>query len=222
MSQDALRFITEITKVIELDYLLHLPSSYGVDPDRRWPLVLFLHGAGERGTDVEQVKKHGIPKVAEAQPDFPFVAISPQCPPNTWWSSHIDGLDRLLTQSQEALAIDPSRIYLTGLSMGGFGTWHLATLWPERFAAIVPICGGLAWPFGPPERVRVLRNLSVWAFHGAQDPTVPVEESGRLVKVLKQVDGDVRFTVYPDAAHDSWTRTYDDPALYEWMLAQQR
>jgi len=205
-----------------LPYLLSLPKDYGDKPKKQWPLILFLHGAGERAqNDMQLLRKHGIPRVAEEQ-DLPFVTVSPQCAPNSWWSEHLDGLCALLDETMARYRVDRTRVYLTGISMGGFGSWHLGVEHPDRFAAIVPICGGGLWPFGFPERVRVLKDTPVWVFHGAKDPLVALDESERLVKVLKECGGNVQFTVYPEADHDSWTETYNNPLLYEWLLQQHK
>ena len=211
-----------ITKTVRLSYLLYLPSRYGADPQESWPLILFLHGMGERGNDLELVKTHGIPKVVEERDDWPFVAVSPQCPADSWWVGEIDALVALLDEVTARYAIDEDRIYLTGLSMGGYGTWHLAALYPQRFAAIVPICGGGVPVLGFPEKVCALKDVPVWAFHGAKDPLVRLEESERLVETLRACGGNVRFTVYPEAGHDSWTETYNNPELYAWLLQQRR
>ena len=181
---------------------------------RRWPLMLFLHGAGERGDDLNLVKVHGPAKVADKMKDFPFILVCPQCPANQWWNP--PGLLALLDKIEKQYPVDRSRVYLTGISMGGYGTWALAAEAPDRFAAAVPICGG-----GDPATARQLKNLPIWNFHGAKDPTVPVELSHRMVAAVKKAGGDVRFTVYPRAAHDSWTATYNDPALYRWMLSKK-
>ncbi len=222
MKQQAHVFETQIIRTVRLPYLLSLPKGYGDDPQQQWPLILFLHGAGERAlNDMNLLRKHGIPRVVEER-DLPFITVSPQCPPNTWWSDHIDALIILLDQTMACYAVDPRRVYLTGLSMGGYGSWHLATEHPQRFAALVPICGGGAWFLGFPERVRLLKDIPVWAFHGAKDDLVPVAESEKLVKELQRCGGNVRFTVYPDAGHDSWTETYNNPQLYEWLLQHSK
>ena len=202
---------------LELRYLLFLPQDYGKKPDEKWPLILFLHGIGERGDDLELVKVHGIAKIVETRPDFPFVVVSPQCPNGTLWSDHHLSLKGMLEQVIGSYAVDPDRVYLTGLSMGGYGTWSLAMTYPELFAAIAPICGG-----GMPEWVFLLKDMPVWAFHGAEDPAVPVERGQRMVDALRAAGGDVRFTVYPGCGHDSWTQTYEDPQLYEWFLQHKR
>jgi len=199
----------------QLDYLFFLPATYGADPAIKWPLILFLHGAGETGTSLKKLKVHGIPKKVEKQPDFPFIVVSPQCPYEFCWRYELPTLNALLDEVVAAYAVDTQRVYVTGLSMGGFGAWALASLYPERFAAVVPICGG-----GNPATVGSLKEIPVWAFHGALDELVPLEQSQRMVDALQACGGNVRLTVYPDLAHDSWTRTYDNPALYDWLLQQ--
>ncbi len=205
-----------------LDYLLYLPVDYGHEPDRQWPLILFLHGAGERGGDLSLLRVHGIPRVVEEQPDFPFITVSPQCPRGAWWDAYIRILKPLLDEVVATHAVDPDRIYLTGMSMGGYATWHLAVRYPEQFAAIAPICGGGLQAYGFPQAVCAIKDVPVWAFHGARDDIVPIEESERVVQALRACGGDVQLTVYPELGHDSWTRTYANPELYEWFLSHPR
>ncbi|MGQ4514162.1 alpha/beta hydrolase-fold protein [Streptomyces sp. DW26H14] len=200
-----------------LPYLLHLPEDYDSDPERRWPLVLFLHGAGERGFGLDAVTKHGLPKLAEAGTEFPFVIATPQCPASSQWGAEVTTLAGLLDDVAADCRIDPSRVYVTGLSMGGHGTWSLAIRYPERFAAIAPVCGSL-WLQG----VEPIRALPVWTFHGEEDKTIPIESTEKIVAGLEALGGDVRFTRYPGVGHDSWTRTYDNPGLYDWLLAHRR
>jgi len=214
-------FERKVEKKVSLNYLLYLPRDYDEKPDFRWPLLLFLHGMGERGDDLELVKKHGIPKIVEER-DFPFVAISPQCPLHSTWTMELDSLHGLVMEAIRIYSVDRSGIYLTGLSMGGFGAWHLAEAHPELFAAVVPICGGAVPMIGFPERIKVLKDTPIWAFHGAKDNTVPLKTSQDLVDVLRKHNGNVKFTIYPDAGHDSWTETYDNPELYRWLLKQKR
>lgn len=220
MSQTAHTFSKRASQRVALDYLLHLPEDYS--RRKRYPLILFLHGSGERGSDVRAVLKHGIPKVAERDPAFPFIAVSPQCPPQSTWFFHVDSLLMLLDDIKRRYAADAARVYLTGISMGGYGAWHLGSEHPERFAAVVPICGGFDQMLGYPERACGLRYTPVWAFHGAKDTDVPLSETTTLVRALRRCGGKVKLTIYPDAGHDSWTRTYDDPRLYRWLLAQHR
>jgi len=218
MSQQAFEFKKRVTRTLHLRYLLYLPPGYRAKANKKWPLILCLHGAGERGDDLELVKKHGPPRCIEEGTDLPFIILSPQCPAETWWGDHVDALDALLKQTVATHAVDTTRLYLTGLSMGGYGTWQFAALYPRRFAAIAPICGGGPWMMGFPQKVSVLRDVPVWVFHGAKDRVVPLAESKRMVKALKACGGNVRFTVYPEAEHDSWTQTYLNPDLYDWFL----
>jgi len=213
--QSAKTLDEQVVKSVTCDYLLSLPKGYG-EKDQRWPLMLFLHGAGERGSDLELVKKHGPPKLIEQGKDFPFIVVSPQCPSDLWWPELIDTLTALLDELESTYAVDPGRVYLTGLSMGGFGTWSLACDRPERFAAIVPICGGGQWFLG-----NRLKDVPVWAFHGAKDSVVPLELSEKMVEAAKRAGGDAKLTVYPEANHDSWTATYDNAELYEWLLSHK-
>lgn len=198
---------------VELNYLLYLPKDYGQQAS--WPLLLFLHGAGERGSDLELLKKHGPPKLIAAGKEFPFVVVAPQCPKDKWWGSF--ELIALLNEIKNRYKIDPDRVYVTGLSMGGFGTWMLAAYAPEQLAAIVPICGG-----GSAIWARRFGHLPVWAFHGAKDPVVPLKTSEEMIEGLKKQGGQPKLTIYPEAAHDSWTETYDNPAVYAWLLEQKR
>lgn len=198
-------------------YLLYLPKGYGRSgAGKRWPTMLFLHGAGERGSRLANVKKHGPPKIVETRRDFPFLLVSPQCPADNWWSP--DVLVPLLDEIVATFAVDEDRLYVTGLSMGGYGTWALAAEAPDRFAAAVPICGG-----GNPRKAARLKRLPIWAFHGAKDPLVPLAESEKMVAAVRRAGGrKVRLTVYPEAQHDSWTRAYDEAGLYDWLLRQKR
>jgi len=222
--QTARQFQFKKTLDVKVDYLLFLPKGYDAKAEKRWPLILFLHGAGERGTNIWKVATHGPAKQAAAHPDFPFIIVSPQCPERQIWSS--DVLLGLLDEITGKYAVDTSRVYLTGLSMGGYGTWDLGLTHPEKFAAIVPICGGgqrISVLLSSRDREAALKTLSVWAFHGGKDPVVPLEESQRMVDALKKVGvPEVKFTVYPEAGHDSWTETYQNPELYDWLLKHER
>ncbi|MGC8831510.1 MAG: prolyl oligopeptidase family serine peptidase [Thermoproteota archaeon] len=222
MSQTARVFKEEVVKKVSIKYLLYLPKDYDEKPDVKWPTILFLHGMGERGDDLELVKKHGIPKIVEKKRSFPFITISPQCPPFTIWTAMIDELHDLLVDVLHRYNIDEARVYLTGLSMGGFGAWHLAAAYPDLFAAVVPICGGMVPGEGFQEKIKALKDVPIWIFHGAKDKLVPVENSKKLYSLLKENGGNVKLTIYPKLGHDSWTITYDNPRLYKWLLKQKR
>jgi predicted peptidase len=220
MSQTAQYLERQVIKSVSLHYWLHLPDA--ALSGTPCPLIVFLHGAGERGDNLDLVKVHGIPKVVEQQPGFPFITVAPQCPLDSSWPFELDALQVLLDHSLSTLPVDSKRCYLTGLSMGGYGAWAWAAEHPERWAAIAPICGGGSWLNGFPQRVIRLVDLPVWAFHGAQDPVVPLAESQRLVDLLTISGGDARLTVYPEAGHDSWSATYANPELYQWFLEHHR
>jgi predicted peptidase len=197
----------------KIDYLLFLPQGYQ-ESKQSWPLMLFLHGSGESGTNLAKVKAHGPPKIVETKPDFPFILVSPQSPRRGWTNQT---LMALLDDVIANYRVDTNRIYLTGLSMGGFGTWSLAAAHPEKFAAIIPICGG-----GKTADAQKLAALPIWVFHGAKDPTVPVERSREMVAAIKAAGGNVKYTEYPEGKHDCWTETYNNPEIYTWLLAQKR
>jgi len=202
---------------VTLRYWLFLPEGYGQEKDQKWPLMLFLHGAGERGDDLELVKVHGPPKIVQQRKDFPFIVVSPQCPKGKSWTSYSDTLVKLVDSLAGELAVDTSRMYCTGLSMGGFGTWALAAAHPKLFAAAVPICGG-----GNPKKAEKLKDLPIWCFHGGKDTVVPTANSEKMIEAIKAAGGNPKLTIYPDAGHDSWTATYDNEEVYKWLLEHKR
>jgi predicted peptidase len=205
-----------------LRYLRHLPPGYGEGGPRRWPLVLFLHGAGERGHHPRRLLAQGLPRHAAAHPELPVVLVSPQCTAASGWYVHIPTVSALLDEALGDPAVDPDRVYLTGISMGGFGAWYLGTRRPTTFAAVVPICGYGQRRLGFPERVCALGDVPVRVYHGDADDVVPIAESDGLVAALRACGGRVEYVRYPGVAHDAWTQTYEDPAFWEWLLAQRR
>jgi predicted peptidase len=196
-----------------LQYLLYLPENYKAA--QNWPLVLFLHGSGERGSKIERVKKHGPPKLVAEGRKFPFILVSPQCPADQRWDA--EKLGELISQLEKRYSVDKDRIYVTGLSMGGAGTWALVASDPERFAAIAPVCGR-----GNPASAKSFARKPAWVFHGARDRVVPLRESQRMVDAMKASGGAPKFTIYPEAGHDSWTAAYSNPKFYDWLLGQKR
>ena len=195
-----------------LPYLLYAPET---EADARLPLILFLHGAGERGSDLDRVTTQGLPQLLPNLPEPAFV-VAPQCPASSWWTLELDALERLLGEVQENYPVDAARVYLTGLSMGGYGTWHLALKNPTRFAALAPVCGG-----GIPPLAHKLNALPIRAFHGAEDDVVPPAASEKMVEAVTKAGGQANLTVYPGVGHNSWTRAYSEPDLYTWMFAQR-
>ena len=220
----------------QLRYLLQAPQ--GNKPAAGWPLLLFLHGYGECGDAIEKVKKHGPPKLTAAFDELAgCVIVSPQCPRDSWW--RVAALKQLVEElSVNRGDIDPKRIYVTGLSMGGYGTWSLLSHYPDFFAAAIPICGG-GDPFRlpknrppikqgirnefQPQGLLQAKNLPLWTFHGQQDESVPLAETKRLVDSLTEAGSQVKFTVYPQAGHqEAWQKAYHDPTVWKWLFAQQR
>jgi predicted peptidase len=218
-----------------LSYRVYLPFEWAVG--RKWPVILFLHGAGERGSDNLRQTRVGLgPVVARHSSGFPAIVVMPQCRRGVWWNDPI--MEKLvlrsLDQTVEEFEGDTERIYLTGLSMGGYGTFYFGAKYPQRFAALVPVCGGVV----PPRELRrsdagQLRNryldaarnikdIPTWIFHGADDPKVPVSESRQMEIALQQIGGDVRYTEYEGVGHNSWDRAYSEPELLPWLLKQKR
>jgi predicted peptidase len=202
----------EITVRVKLQYLVYLPSAYK-DDNKKWPLVLFLHGAGERGSDLNFVNRNGPTKLVEEGKDFPFIMISPQCPLGQRWDAR--ELSTLLDEIEKIYSVDKSKEYVTGLSMGGEGTWKLIMAEPDRFAAAAPVCGRTGSSYLDASK---LKDLPLWIFHGAMDDVVSLDESVRMVKALEKCGNDVKFTVYPKANHNAWDETYNNEELYNWLL----
>jgi predicted peptidase len=214
--QTGMSFKVEVKKhvFLETNFLLYLPEGYDLE-ERQWPLLLFLHGAGETGDMLEFVKKHGPPKMIEHGYKFPFIVVSPQCPDDQTWT--VEVLDMLLDEMVRLYRVDTDRLYITGISMGGTATWDLAIVYPRRFAAIVPICGRTK-----PEEAGRIKDLPIWVFHGAKDDVHLPEESENIVKALNVLGSPVKFTLYPEADHDAWTETYNNPELWEWLMQQHK
>ncbi len=199
----------------EINYLLYLPKGYADDTTTRWPLLLFLHGSGESGYDLQKVKAHGPPELADKGKQFPFIIVSPQSEVPSGWDT--EALHRLLAYVKKKFRVNDKKVYLTGLSMGGFGTWALAMKYPDEFAALAPVCGG-----GDTTNAWKLRNIPVWCFHGAKDDVVLPASSENMVKAAGRYNKNIRFTLYPDANHNSWDATYTNDSVYTWLLAQTK
>ncbi|HBI00382.1 MAG TPA: prolyl oligopeptidase family serine peptidase [Flavobacterium sp.] len=204
-------FSTEIKKQVSYGYILHKPEKV----KSKKPLIIFLHGSGEKGTDLEKVKSHGPLKYIQNNSIDAFI-LAPQCPENEYWES--ESLHQLIQKIVKENQIDTNRIYLTGLSMGAWGAWNLAFAHPETFAALVPICGFV-------DRVPMIENCKIAniptrIFHGLVDDVVDVNYSITIYKKLKGCSKDLELTIFDDANHDSWTRVYNNAAIYEWMFQQ--
>lgn len=206
----------EVRIPITYNYLVQLPDGYEEDADQLWPLLLFLHGSGESGDDLDLVRVHGPPRILSEGGELPFIVVSPQNPNWIPWMPEV--LLGLLDQVTHDYAVDEDRVVVTGLSMGGKGTWDLAAAAPERFAAIAPICG-----WGDPEMAPRLAELPTWVFHGALDESVELRGSTDLVNALNELGAPVRFTVYPDGNHgDAWKKAYNESGLIDWLEKARR
>ena len=198
----------------DLKYLLHMPKDYEIG--KRYPAIIFLHGAGSRGEDFSKLQTNPFFRITGAHKAFPFVVLAPLCTQNTWFDLW-DELKELVYNTAKMPFVDANQLYLMGCSMGGYGTWQLAMSLPEYFAAIVPICGGgMYWNAGR------LVNVPVWAFHGGKDQTVLVEESVKMVNKVNALGGNALLTIYPENAHDAWSDTYADYKVFQWLLSHRK
>lgn len=202
---------TKIVEKHELGYALHIPAN----AKEKKPLIIFLHGSGEKGTDIEKVKVHGPFKYLKTH-ELDAYILAPQCPENEYWNEEV--LYRLILKIQKENNIDTNRIYLTGLSMGGWGAWNLAFEHPETFAALVPIAGFV-------DRVPMIedckiKNIPTRIFHGLLDDVVNVDYAITIYKKLKTCNANVQLTIFDDAGHDSWSKVYDNQEIYDWMFKQ--
>lgn len=201
-----------------IPYVVYVPRNYA--PDKKWPVVLFLHGSGERGTDGLKQSQVGIGQAIRMNADrFPGIVVMPQCAPGKGWTGDMEALAlKALDRTMAEYSTDPDRQYLTGLSMGGFGSWRIATDYPARFAAVLPICGG-----GDPKNVEKLKELPIWVFHGGADPTVPVQRSRDMVQALKDAgSAHIQYTELEGVGHNSWDSAYSNKMAVEWLFSQHR
>lgn len=194
-------------------YLLHLPAAYESRAD--WPLILFLHGGGERGRDLALVKREGLPRLLEALPDFPFVVVSPQEEKRNGWTS--EALAALLDEVVRAHRVDPARVYATGLSSGALAALELAIRHPEKIAAVAPISVHRI-----PKDLCRMKDVSAWIFHSAGDERIPFARAQRLARELSACGGEVELTIYAKTDHDAWTDAYATPALWDWLRRHRR
>jgi predicted peptidase len=197
---------------VDYKYIIQIPVD--LEPDEKLPLMVFLHGSGERGDSVDLVKMHGPWEFLENHPEYRFILLAPQCKTDQYWDAR--SLSFLIDHIISRYPVDTTRIFLTGLSMGGYGTWDLAILDPSRFAAIAPVCGTT---FLHKLMAHKVKNLPIWIFHGAMDETVPFQNSVKMAQKLKELGADVKFTVYPFTTHNAWDEAYADEQLYKWFLS---
>jgi len=216
---DGVTFSQKVTSTVTTNYLLSLPEGYDADPNKKWPIVFFLHGAGERGTDLEKNRVHGPFKEFAKGRKVPAIVVAPQCPDGDWWSSErmLAALSGLLNDVEKRYRVDRNREYLTGISMGGYGTWALGEMFPNRFAALAPICGN-----GDVSKVAVLKSVPIWTTHGDHDPAVPVQGTRDLVAALRAAGSTVRYDEIPGGQHDVWSAVYANDEFWTWLLAQKK
>jgi predicted peptidase len=239
--QDSEMFQDRAIKIGPTEYHFRVFTPKGWSRKKKSPVILFLHGAGERGDDNLAQTKVGIaPAILRQQDSFPFVVVLPQCPKNRWWSEPDMQAQALkaLDQTVAEFNGDPQRTYLTGLSMGGYGSWAIVANNPDRFAALAIVCGGIVPPRGitlpkdatptaaaaDPYRAVAAKvgKTPVWVFHGSADQAVPVSESRKMVEALKAAGGNVRYNEYEGVGHNSWDKAYAETEIFPWMLAQKR
>ncbi len=222
-----------IFKTIEFEgrsypYTVYVPPEYTAE--KAWPLILFLHGSGERGSDGLVQTEVGIARAIRRDRRLcPAIVVMPQAPANGWWAGKmLEMAVGCLEETSKEYRCDPERLYLTGLSMGGGGTWALAATMPNAFAAIVPVCGFVGdFRAGPDEDAikkvaEIVAPLPIWCFHGAKDPAVPVEQSRLMVKAVEAAGGTIKYTEYPEGTHNVWDNAYSNPQLWKWMLSKKR
>jgi len=208
-----------------LNYVMYIPGEYGVNPEREWPLILYLHGMDRVNSTVRILKNDYLLSKLENQDYFSFIVVAPQgIGAYEFWATDAmaESIMTLLDEIQGVLAVDPNRIYLTGVSAGGNGTWSIGLLHPERFAALAPVMGYYGWPFSVPKNICDLTDVPVWAFHGEKDETIPLDAEQNLVDALEACGGDVQFTVFPGVGHDVNQDKVYSSELYEWLLEHKK
>ncbi|WOO42312.1 sugar-binding protein [Rubellicoccus peritrichatus] len=204
-------------KPYDFEYLEFLPADYS-ESDKSYPLILFLHGAGARGSDARELVKHHLPVVFEDKAEFPAIVISPQCPVGGWWSGEtLDHVNLLLEEVTQNKRVDQDRIYITGLSMGGYGTWDMLRKYPDWFAAFASVCGGKG-----KNGMEGFIHIPGQALHGLEDNVVVPENTIEVVETFRKAGGDIEMTLYPDVGHDAWVPAYDPPELFLWLLNQKK
>jgi len=202
----------------DYNYLLYLPKDYS-EQTKSYPLVIYLHGGSQKGDDLNKLKSYGLPYLVDQGNEFDFIIVSPQCPDNKYWSSE-DWFEPLYTKLLADYRVDVDRVYLTGISMGGYGTYIVAMDYPDKFAAIVPLCGGCN--DSDTTRICHLKNTPIWAFHGTADDKIPLSETERIVDALNKCEGNIKFTKLEGEGHGIEYLYEKCSHIYEWMLKQNR
>ena len=211
-------FINRSLRIDDRDhrYVVYVPFNYS--PNKPWPLIVFLHGAYERGNDGLIQSDVGIGRAIRQHPDrFPCLVVMPQCPERGWWEKETELIDMALAETRRAYNVDPTRIYLTGLSMGGCATWTYGAQRTNVYAALIPICGK-----GNTDDANALAGIPIWVFHGAKDENVPVRYSRKMVDAIEKRHGLIKYTEYPEADHNAWDKAYGNEDTIAWLLSQKR
>ncbi len=200
-----------------LQYYLYYPDTYFSQVDEDFGLLLFLHGGGESGEELDELKKNGPPKMMADGYPFPFLVLAPQNPyEKRWWD--VRAVNTLLDSIVAHNRVDKRRIYLTGLSRGGSAAWEMAVQFPDKFAALAVVCGMAPTPYAH----WLNRQMPIWVFHGSEDKVIPVSESDKMVKKLKELKFDIQYSRYEGVGHNSWSRAYETDELYQWMNQQKK
>ena len=212
-------FETTVNIPVKLNYSLYVPDDYD-ETSTEFPLVLYLHGVGERGEDLSKLELNGIPELIGKGKKLPFITLAPQCPDFGWWSrpEYVEALASLVKNIISGHKVDKQRVYVTGLSMGGYGALALAKKYPNLFAAIIPVCGGM----DDHSDIKKLKDLPIWLFHGDQDQTHPVESSIIIHDLLKPINKEIKLTIYEGIGHNSWDMTYANDEIYDWLLSHKK
>lgn len=206
----------ETVSVEKIEYYLYFPKGYEEEKNDKFPLLLFLHGGGESGGELEELKTNGPPKLLAEGKEFPFLILAPQNPyKKKWWNTRavMQLLDTIIATNR----VDTDRIYLTGLSRGGGAAWELAVQYPDKFAALAVVCGMTPVPYAS----WINKNMPIWVFHGTEDKSIPISESENMVKRLEEMGYDVTFTRYEGVGHNAWVKAYTTEELYTWFMKQK-
>ncbi len=207
------RIMFEEKQFGKIRYLVKYPAGYV--PSKRYPTILFLHGAGTRGQDFEKLYGNPFFRITGGLTNFPFLVVAPLCDVDTWFDMFED-LCRMAEAVSRRQDADPERFYGVGLSMGGYGIWQLAMSKPDLFAAIIPICGGgMYW------NSKRIAHMPIWAFHGDSDQSVATEETIKMVVKIRSFGGNPRLTIYENCGHDAWSATYANQEVFDWLLQQR-
>ena len=206
--------IFEINSKETLKYRISFPKNFDKKKNQLWPIIIYLHGAGERGSNLGKLDNYGLFPYIKSVENFPFVVFAPLCPENEVWDFQYKNIMSCLDHISDDYKIDSKKVYLTGMSMGGQATWNFAIYEPTKYAAIAPVCGCIA----SPNTCLKLNKTPIWTFHGKKDESIPFSESERLVNILKPINKELNFTIYENNGHEVCSLAYENTELYKWLL----